>query len=130
MLPILNSKDCNDYLRNIWEYRTLDKHENIYVVFLDSRFVRIDFMLVDSGKFSECKIKAKKIVEKAFKLKSKHIVLAHNHPSGRCKPSDNDIIATNNLKTALKILKITLEDHLILTENEYYSFKDSGLMSA
>ena len=56
------------------------------------------------------------------------IVLAHNHPSGNLKPSQADILLTNKLKEAGKYLDIDVIDHIILTEEAYYSFADEGIM--
>jgi DNA repair protein RadC len=105
-------------------------YESILGVLVDNQGKRIDFIIIDTGKMSNCKINAKKLVKKAFKNNCCNVVLAHNHPSGNCKPSENDIIATNNLKAALEILKINLLDHLILVEKDdaYFSFKDNGLL--
>lgn len=132
-MPLTNSKDCNSYLRNIWEYNTLDYEERVYAVFLDSHGVRIDYELINEGRYSECDLEpkhVKRIVEKAFTLRAKFIVLAHNHPCGDPQPSKADISRTARLNNVLEELDITLVDHLILVKenNVYYSFKDAGLL--
>lgn len=56
------------------------------------------------------------------------IIVAHNHPAGSLKPSKEDINITQKIKEAGKLLDIDLLDHLILTQNNYYSFKDEGVL--
>lgn len=59
---------------------------------------------------------------------STQIIVAHNHPAGSLKPSKEDINITQKIKDAGKLLDIDLLDHLILTQNNYYSFKDEGIL--
>jgi len=55
-------------------------------------------------------------------------ILAHNHPSGNLKPSQADRNLTKKLKAGAELLDIVLLDHLILTEENYFSFADEGLL--
>ncbi len=64
----------------------------------------------------------------AIKDRACAIVLAHNHPSGRLEPSKEDIAITKRIKSAGVILGISLLDHLIITEEKYYSFLENGMM--
>ena len=54
--------------------------------------------------------------------------MAHNHPSGELKPSEQDLKLTKNMIEGGKILDIVVLDHLIISANGYYSFGDEGLM--
>ncbi len=56
------------------------------------------------------------------------IIVAHNHPSGNLKPSQSDIDLTHKLKQAGEVMDIKVLDHLIITDNGYYSFSDEGMM--
>jgi DNA repair protein RadC len=56
------------------------------------------------------------------------IIIAHSHPSQELKPSRADIEITEQLKLAAKLMEISLFDHLIVTKNSYFGFKDEGLM--
>lgn len=71
-------------------------------------------------------------VRVVFKMALEHfstqIIVAHNHPAGSLKPSKEDINITQKIKDAGKLLDIDLLDHLILTQNKYYSFKDEGIL--
>ena len=59
---------------------------------------------------------------------SSSIILAHNHPSGNLKPSQQDIALTNKLREAGKLLDISVHDHIILAGKSYFSFADEGLL--
>ena len=56
------------------------------------------------------------------------VILAHNHPSGKLMPSEADKQITRKVKDALKMFDIQVMDHLILTEQSYYSFADEGIL--
>ena len=55
-------------------------------------------------------------------------IVFHNHPSGKLEPSNSDKDLTEKLKTGMKLLDIALLDHLIITEESYYSFADEGTL--
>jgi len=54
--------------------------------------------------------------------------LINNHPSGTLKPSQSDINITNKVKKAAELMDIKVLDHLILTEDSYFSFADDGII--
>ena len=70
----------------------------------------------------------KEIYQLALLSNASAVVVAHNHPSGKLKPSTADKDLTQKLKEAFKLLDITLLDHLILTSEGFSSFSDSGWM--
>jgi len=57
-----------------------------------------------------------------------YVIVAHNHPSGGLDPSKSDIKSTKQIKKALSLVEVTLWDHLIISDNEYFSLSDHGLM--
>ena len=66
------------------------------------------------------------ILQAALLTNSVALVLAHNHPSGNLRPSRQDMEITKQVKEAAKLIRITVIDHLILTDAGYYSFSDEG----
>ena len=70
----------------------------------------------------------KVIFQIALKINANAIILAHNHPSGSKHPSQADIKVTNNIKEAGIMMDLKLIDHLIITQEECYSFADEGLL--
>ena len=72
--------------------------------------------------FRTIKIIAKYAVESL----SSSVIICHNHPAGNKQPSDADINITKKIKDVLLLLDIKLIDHIIITENDFYSFADNG----
>lgn len=70
----------------------------------------------------------KVIYETALRYRASSIVLAHNHPSGQLRPSEEDIRLTRKLVEAGRFLDITVHDHLIITQTGYFSFADNGML--
>jgi DNA repair protein RadC len=68
------------------------------------------------------------IMKKAIEHLASGIALCHNHPSGNINPSESDIQITNKIKESGKLLDIELHDHLIVSDKDYYSFADNGLL--
>ncbi len=64
----------------------------------------------------------------ALKATATSVIVSHNHPSGNLQPSSEDIRLTKKLKEAGKLLEIEVHDHLIVTENSFYSMAEEGLM--
>ena len=64
----------------------------------------------------------------ALRLDARGIILAHNHPSGECRPSGCDIAATHQLAAVASALDIELIDHLIFTHEAVYSMRAGGLL--
>jgi DNA repair protein RadC len=63
----------------------------------------------------------------AIKAMATRIIVAHNHPSGTVNPSRADIRLTSQISQACKIMDIELLDHLVITPDKYYSFKEEGI---
>ena len=68
------------------------------------------------------------ILKKAFEVDATSIVLCHNHPSGNLKPSRQDEELTQKIKEAAKYFDIQVMDHIIVSEEGYYSFADEGIL--
>ena len=66
------------------------------------------------------------VLKEALLANATNIALAHNHPSGNLRPSREDDRLTDKVKQAAKLLDITLIDHVIVTNDGYYSYQDEG----
>jgi DNA repair protein RadC len=66
--------------------------------------------------------------KKAINLLASGVIIMHNHPSGNTQPSNEDKNITSKLKQTLSIMDINLLDHLIITDQNYLSFTDEGLL--
>ena len=68
------------------------------------------------------------IFQAALLTNSVALILAHNHPSGNLKPSPEDIRLTKQIREASNFMRIKILDHIILSDTEYYSFADEGML--
>lgn len=105
------------------------KHEEFWVLLLNRGLKVIGEKLVGEGGTSSIGVDAKKVFKIAIDEGAVSIALAHNHPSGVAKPSAEDVQLTKKLAQAGTLLDIQVIDHVIVTEEGYYSFADNGLLA-
>ncbi len=105
------------------EMKSLD-HEECWGLFLNRANYIIGREKLSSGGIDSTVIDTKTIARKALEKKATSMILVHNHPSGNPTPGTNDIRETRRLKTALETLGISLTDHVIVSEDSFYSFAD------
>jgi DNA repair proteins len=106
----------------------MQHHEEVYALFLNRANRVMGIMCVGKGGLSEVVVDIRIILQTALKASTSAIMLAHNHPSGSTKPSQQDIKLTENLKNGCTAVGLQLIDHLIITEETYMSFADEGLL--
>ncbi len=104
------------------------KEEVILLLWLNKQLEIIEEELHQQGTVDSTTIYPKEITKRALALRASYLIMAHNHPSGKLKPSQEDIDTTFDVKNALGIMGITLYDHLIVSKESYYSFKEKGLL--
>ena len=85
--------------------------------------------VVAVGGSNSATISPREIFFEAAKSHASAIIVAHNHPSGICRPSNLDIETTEHIRTVGELLGITLLDHIILTKDEYFSFSEHGMLN-
>jgi DNA repair protein RadC len=115
-------------LRAHWDDDQISLVEEAKVMFLDTRFRLMSISTVSKGGLSGTVIDPRIVFAIALKRRSSAIILAHNHPSGNLKPSHADISLTRRFHEAGRLLEITLADHLIISEEGYYSMTNEGHM--
>ena len=123
---IKNSDDIVNVLRSIFNADTLLWTEEFILVCLNRAHKVIGYYKVGAGGFSGVVCDVKVIMTMALQSSASCLIVAHNHPSGNLKPSDNDRKMTDKINRACKIFDINLLDHIILTESSYYSFAEEG----
>ena len=100
--------------------------EYFKVLFLNQASQVLGYTLISEGGITETCADVRVIMQAALLTNSVAIILAHNHPSGNLKPSRQDMESTKQVKNAAQLMRITVLDHLILTDAGYYSFSDEG----
>ena len=102
--------------------------EEFWILLLNRANIVLKKVQISSGGVSGTIADTKVIFKSALDELASAIILVHNHPSGNTKPSSQDIKLTNKLKSAGEILDIQVLDHLIFTNDNYFSFADEGLL--
>ncbi len=115
-----------DYFRAVCAYAEV---EELHIIYLDASFKLINSEVLQRGSLTNVSISPREIIRHALDKKACSIVLAHNHPSGEVKPSKKDIEFTKCVDDACKIMNITLQEHIIISKNDYYSFRSNNLLN-
>lgn len=102
--------------------------EHFRVVYLNRRGRLLDDALIAKGTVDTVHPPIRSIVARALQTNASALIVAHNHPSGAAQPSDTDKLLTRDLIAACHPLGIKVLEHVIVTENEHYSFADTGLL--
>ncbi|MDH6253598.1 DNA repair protein RadC [Chryseobacterium sp. H1D6B] len=122
---ISNSNDAYQIVKNsLSDLRT----EEFWAVFLNQSNKVIHVSQLTQGGISQSIVDVRILFKTALEHFSTGIIIAHNHPSGSLKASREDISVTQKIKEAGEVLSIQLLDHLIITQNSYFSFSDEGLL--
>ncbi len=103
-------------------------HEEFYILLLNRSNVVIKKEQISRGGMHATIVDPKIVFKVAVNTGASGIILAHNHPSGAVKPSEQDVRLTKKLKEGANFLDIALLDHIIVGANIYYSFADEGLI--
>ncbi len=105
--------------------KIINFHKEYFIVIsLDNRNKIISVDTVSVGTLNSSIIHPRETFEVAIKNHAALIIICHNHPSGELKPSEDDLVITDNLVKAGKLLGIEVADHLIITKDSYFSFKE------
>jgi DNA repair protein RadC len=124
-IQLNSAASCVAYLRPI--FRDLD-HEEFGALFFDQANHLINFEIVSVGGITATFLDPRLIFKKALSYNAVSVVVAHNHPSGQTRPSRADELLTQRLAEGASYLDIKLNDHIIVTENGYYSFANEGIL--
>ncbi len=124
---ISKSDDAVEVLKKILG-RRIETQEFMTAIFLDRSNNAIGFYRHTVGTVNASLVDLKMITGLASKLLASGIIMCHNHPSGNLKPSDADTRITGKLRDALKLLDITLLDHIIITRDGHTSLAEQGIL--
>lgn len=125
VLQIKCSKDVADIFQPLLSDLP---HEEFWILFLNRSNKVINRMKLSQGGVSGTVTDVRIVMKRAIECLASGIIVCHNHPSGNLNPSDADTKITQKIKDAGSLMDIQLLDHLIITDREYYSFADNGLL--
>lgn len=106
------------------------KNEEFYMVCLDNDCRIKHYQLVNSGSVNKTDVSIRKILEICFRTNSVNVMVCHNHPEGNSEPSFSDNKLTKALMIALAFNNITLVDHIIVSNVDYFSYCRSEFWEA
>ena len=121
------SKDVYELLSNNWDTNKIEFVEQFKIILLNRANRVLGILDISTGGFAGTVADPKVIFGAALKAAASSIILAHNHPSGKLMASDADLQITKRIKEAGKTLEIQVLDHIIITENGYFSFQDENI---
>jgi DNA repair protein RadC len=124
-VKIVSSHDAFLYFEPLMEDY---QHEEFWVLLLNRNNLVIAQKRISIGGVAGTVVDPKIIFKVALDHVASSIILCHNHPSGNLNPSIQDREITNKLKEAGRLLDIAVTDHLIIGNNQYFSFSDSGFL--
>jgi DNA repair protein RadC len=124
---ILTPKDAAAFLTPRFSARGV---EHFGLVLLDVRYRVIRAVLLSSGGVDSAPVQPREVFREATAGRAAAIVLFHNHPSGDPSPSQEDIVLTARMLRAGDVMGIDVVDHLILADNKYFSFRETGALAA
>ena len=104
------------------------KEEHFMILYFDTRNKLINEE-ISIGTLNASLVHPREVFKKAIKDNIAQIIVAHNHPSGDPNPSEEDISTTNRLIEVGKLVGISIIDHLVITLNDYFSFKEKGIIT-
>lgn len=119
------SKDVSDIFQPLLSDLA---HEEFWILFLNRSNRVINRMKLSQGGISGTVTDVRLVMKRAIEYLASGIILCHNHPSGNLNPSESDSNITRKIKEAGNLMDIQLLDHLIISDKDYYSFADNGLI--
>lgn len=120
---------CSKDVADIFQPLLADlQYEEFWVLFLNRSNKVIGRMKLSQGGISGTVTDVRIVMKKAIEYLASGIIVCHNHPSGNLNPSESDSKITKKIKEAGDLLDIQMLDHLIISDRDYYSFADNGLI--
>ena len=102
------------------------RQEKVVAVMLDGQNVPLAEREITEGTPTQATVYVRRIIEEALRVSAAAVVLVHNHPSGNSDPSGGDDDTTRDLLQACKLVGLVLLDHIIVGDEDHYSYNDEG----
>jgi DNA repair protein RadC len=122
---VQSSSDIARYLQT----KLKDYRREVFAILFLNRANKINhFEIISEGGITDTIADPRIILKKALEEDATSIILCHNHPSGSTKPSRADVELTSKIKEAARYFDIKVLDHVIVSDDGYYSFADEGIL--
>lgn len=126
-VKITSSYDSVKYLRQFF-FDDISIYESFFLMLLNRSNTVIGYVKISQGGISGTVCDPLLVAKYAIDSLAKGVILCHNHPSGQLIASEQDNSITKKVKEGLKLFDISVLDHIILTEDSYYSYADEGTL--
>lgn len=117
--------DLNEYLKASIGF---EKNEVFKMICLNNKNQIVFDEIVFQGTINRSVVYPRKIVEILINTKARGVIFVHNHPSGDLTPSKKDISFLEELENLLEAIDVLIIDNIIVSDNNYYSFKENGIL--
>lgn len=121
---VVKPQDIIPFVKNY----AMSNKEHFLMITLNGGHEIIQIHLVTVGTSTRTIVHSREVFKEAIQENASSIIVCHNHPSGNCFPSADDISTTRNLLEASKIIGIPVLDHIIFSCEDYYSFLENGIV--
>lgn len=128
MIKIKSSLEASEVLRKCFNQDTFFMQEQFIILMLNQSSKVLGYYPLSTGGLTATVVDLRLIFSTAIKTFATGIIISHNHPSGNLTPSEADKNITKKIKAAGELLDIKLMDHIILTDEQYFSFADEGIL--
>lgn len=124
---LTNSEETVQFIRKFY-HDDISIYESMFLLMLNRASTTIAFAKISQGGVVSTSVDIKIIAKYAIESLSSGVIICHNHPSGNLTPSNTDKEITERIKKTLSIFDCHLHDHIILTEEGYFSFADEEIL--
>jgi DNA repair protein RadC len=131
-IKILNSDEVYSIMQQVLlrENKIRRNQEHFWIIGLNKQNKVLFIELISLGATNRLQVNAPELFRMAIYKLAVNVILIHNHPGGSTEPSDADMDCTDRMTKAATLLNINVTDHLIITEENYMSFADYGIMES
>ena len=123
-----SSLNAVEFARKLWK-SDIALYESSFILLLNNKNEVFGWSKISQGGVSCTIVDVRLIAKYAIDTFATGVILLHNHPSGNLNPSKQDKELTKNSKEGLKLFGIQLLDHIIVTEESFFSFNDEGMLN-
>jgi DNA repair protein RadC len=102
--------------------------EEFWILLMNQNYRLIKKVRIAHGGISEVSVDIRIIIREAVLCNATILAVCHNHPSGSLRPSQADNDLTKSIQQACNVMRIKFMDHVIITDGNYYSYKEDGII--
>lgn len=122
---IRSAQDIYNYARKFY-FDDINIYESVFIIMLNQAMNTIGYAKISQGGVSSCLVDKRIVAKYAIESLASAVIFVHNHPSGCLNPSKYDDQQTKEIKGCLQVFDIRLLDHVIISEDSFYSYNDEG----